>query len=148
MPMTLTLSPQVKVTTQTVLGSRLLRLTEADVEEAVAHELVDNPALERIDETWSAAPAHSGWEDHRRRECQFPLDGRDVGDVAEHIAAPESTLDQLIQQARLLIPPTDFPYVVYLIYCLNEHGFLPASRDELAQELHLSAEGVERAIGW
>ena len=40
------LTIQTRITAQTVLASTLLRLTAADMEEAVKRELAENPALE------------------------------------------------------------------------------------------------------
>jgi RNA polymerase sigma-54 factor len=148
MPLTITLSPQLKVTAQTVLGSHLLRLAEAEVEEVITRELVDNPALERVGDDWYHTAFLVRREHQRADGHMLPLDETDDGGEMERIAAHESTFDQLIHQARLLVPGDDLAYVAYLIYCLNEHGFLTTPFDELAQELHISCDTLKRAIGW
>jgi RNA polymerase sigma-54 factor len=131
-----------------VLGSYLLRLPEADLEEAVARELDDNPALERAGDTWWPTAFPPRWEAQDAGRPPADRDEMDGSDRAESTPARESTFDQLVHQARLLVPSTDFAYVAYLIYSLNEHGFLTTPDDELAQELHLSHDGLARAIGW
>ncbi|MCW5881379.1 MAG: hypothetical protein KIS91_10650 [Anaerolineae bacterium] len=133
MPMTMRLAPQLRVTTQMVLVSHLLGLANAAIEEAVTRELADNPALER-------APV-------RRRR---PRDGPDVfaADPFESVPATATVIDQLLDQARLLVPAADLELVGYLLYCLDEHGFLRTSSEALAQELGVSRERIEGAIAW
>jgi RNA polymerase sigma-54 factor len=138
----------LKVTAQTVLGSQLLRLAEADVEEAVARELMDNPALERVADNWyeTAIPTSRVGQSQSRSVVSF--DETEAGGLAERIAERESAFDQLVDQARLLVPHTEITRVVYLIYCLDDHGFLTTPAEELAQELHLSSESLQQAISW
>lgn len=133
MPMTTRLAPHLRVTTQTVLVSHLLGLSNAAVEEAVARELADNPALQR---------ARS-----RRRRRQ---DGGSAAaaDPFESIPATETVIDQLLSQARLLIPTSELELVDYLLHCLDEHGFLRTPGEALAQDLGVSRERIEEAIAW
>lgn len=132
MPMRTSLASQLRVTTQTVLLSQLLRLPDAAVDEAIDREVADNPALER-------RPAAQRFRPPRAAPDTDPFDG---------VPSRESPLDLLFSQARLLVPVEDLAVVGYLLDCLDEHGFLRATEDDLARETKLSPARVARAIAW
>ena len=146
MAVKIAMSPQLRVTTQTVLGSQLLRLAEAGIEEAIAREIVDNPALECIDLDWSHD--RSSYRSIGAHEKRSFLTDDDEGDVVEHVAERESVRDSLIHQARLLVPKEVFANVAYLIHSLDEHGFLITSFEELTQDMGISPELLDGAIAW
>src|SRR5262245_45804870 len=104
------LAPRLKSTAQTVLVTNLLHLSGAQVEEAIAEELVDNPALERaaleLDSDAFPEPetfVRSGAPAPHSRSVTGDEDPRG-NDLSELIPARVSALDQVITQARLTVP--------------------------------------------
>jgi RNA polymerase sigma-54 factor len=127
-----TLSQQMRLTTQMVLSNNLLRLSREEFEEAIASELASNPALEGAG--------------LRRAHANVP--NRDDGDWLERVASSKSAVEQLLDQARLIAPSDDLPIMTYLIYALDDRGFLTVPEDELAGDLHISPERAKRNIAW
>lgn len=135
------LSSQQKVTTQTLLVTNLLRLSSQALDEAVAQEVSDNPALE-----------HRTAYDDVPNEDSVTRPGRQAqeadADQWERIAHTETPIETLVAQARLLAPAGELALLTYLIHCLDEHGFLRLSAPELAAELGVAPERVERGVAW
>ncbi len=149
MAVKITMAPQLKVTAQTVLVSQLLRLADADVEAAIAREIIENPALEPIGTDWQHGHTLQPRDaNHDDRRMSLVDEDDDADDIAERIAAREPVRDQLIQQARLLVPQDAFAGVTYLIHSLDEHGLLTTPAEELARESGLSHALIEHAIAW
>ena len=151
------LRTQTRVTAQTVLATGLLRLSGAEVEEAVKRELAENPALERKEScvqqngafrTPAVQPRNPAVSDDMGdRRWDRSWDGND-GDPVELLISHESPIDQLLNQARLVVPATSLPGVSYLINLLDEHGFLKIPEGQLERELGVSGEYVRDSIAW
>jgi RNA polymerase sigma-54 factor len=72
--------------------------------------------------------------------------GQAFDDAEEQLAARPSATERLAAQAALLVDPGDLDIVVYLLGCLDSHGYLRASSEALAGELGVSRAAVERAM--
>jgi RNA polymerase sigma-54 factor len=151
------LTTQITVTAQTVLASTLLRLSSADVEEAIRREVAENPALEFVEpnstrertpvERPSRPEDDPGWDSGSRRGFAAAREWDDL-DPLERVAAAQSPLEQVQSQARLNVPAADLDIVSYLIQSLDEHGFLKIPEADLARELGVPRERVLRGIAW
>ncbi len=126
-----TFSHQMRLTTQMVLSNSLLRLSTEEFEQAIAGELASNPALEEVS-------SH-----HHPRASVI---NRDDVDSIELIASSKSAVEQLLDQARLIVPSSELLVMTYLIYALDDHGFLTVPEDEMAGDLHISLECLKRNI--
>lgn len=151
------LRAQTRVTAQTVLTTRLLRLSDAEVEDAVKRELAENPALERKEpgilpndrpripsfQPWNGATLEDigRWKGDRSQDDNFD-------DPIESLVYHESPIEQLLNQARLAVPAASLPGVVHLINQLDEHGFLKISEAQVARQLNASIEYVRDSIAW
>lgn len=110
-PAALTLAPALtqRASPALVAFAELLVQPWGELDELVAHELADNPALERRDEP----PLVPGG----RTEP-----ARDPGALA---ADEPTAAEVLLADARLLLEPPDHPLAALLVAELDEHGFLP-----------------------
>ncbi len=148
------LALQFKVTTVMVLSSKLLRLSATEVEQAITQELTDNPALENGKSYLARklapdpSPPGSGTLAGLSRS-RTPASGtHDLDDVSEYLVAHEPSLDQLINQVRLVVPSGELDLAICLIRSLDPHGLLRTPEDELAQELNVTPERLARHIAW
>jgi RNA polymerase sigma-54 factor len=151
------LTIQTRITAQTVLASTLLRLSAADMEEAVKRELAENPALELAEpsairsrtavERLSRSGDGAGWEGTGRGGSAAAWEGDDH-DPLDRVAAALSPFEQVLSQAKLIVPAADLDIVAYLIQSLDEHGFLRIPEPDLAGELGVSHERVLQGIDW
>ena len=151
------LTIQTRITAQTVLASSLLRLSAADMEDAVKRELAENPALELAEpsairsrttvERLSRSGDGAGWEGTGRGGSVTTWEGDDQ-DPLDRVATAQSPLEQLLSQAKLSVPAADLDIVAYLIQSLDEHGFLRTPEADLAGELGISRERVLQGIAW
>jgi RNA polymerase sigma-54 factor len=124
--LSLDLSPQLTLQPlpQLVASAAFLALTSAEVEVAVESELDVNPALER---ERSAAPVPT------------------LAELAD-VAAPRATREALLTDARIALPTRDYPIAEHVVGSLDAHGFLRETPAELARELGVALERVERSI--
>jgi RNA polymerase sigma-54 factor len=125
--LSLDLSPQLTLQPlpQLVASAAFLALTTAEVDAAVENELDVNPALER-ERSPAAVP---------------PL-----AELAD-LAAPRSTREALLADARIALPAQDHPIAEHVVGSLDAHGFLREPPAELAHELGVALDRVERSIG-
>lgn len=148
------LAPQFKVTAQTLLLTNLLRLSDTQLEEAIAQELDLNPALERggveLDDSTAGEPESSvpSFFDGVIRTDPSPDEDPPNRDPAELVPASEPPLDRIIREARLIVPADQLRIVVHLIYCLDEHGYLRVPERQLATDLSVPVDRVREAIRW
>ncbi len=114
---------------QLVLSSRLLQLPAVELQELLRRELAENPALERLH--WPG-PAVTSEPDYDDRLEQFP-------------ACPTAQA-QLEAQLRLLSGEGEREVAIYLLHCLNEHGYLEQQTADIAADLGISVERVEQGL--
>lgn len=108
---------------QIIAYAELLQLPAVGVDELVERELGDNPALERVDD--------GAWR------------GPDAG-AAEWVDGGE--MGALRAEARLLVPVADGAIVEYVVGCLDQHGRLTSTTDEIASCLGVSTTRVAGAL--
>lgn len=165
-----TLRQRPTVSPQLVLANELLQFSTVELEQAIAHELAENPALElsaveRCPHCGSDMPdgycrscgASKGqdeqdWDVPARTESydgyeSFEL-GADAGweDPVARLASRMTLTDYLLQQARLSMPPDDVPIAVHLIESLDDRGFLRCDLAEVASMIGVERGGVESVL--
>lgn len=162
-----TLEPRLEVSPELVLSGQLLQWGALDLEQAVAQELEDNPALELEDEGRCAdcgaltsgerCPICAGEnrslaEALRRglsgaRSAGFdPEDDRGDWDPWERVSAGIPLSEHLLRQLESALDAPDHPIARVLVGSLDGHGFLDASVDELADWAGASPSRVERVL--
>ncbi len=153
-----TVSPQV------VLANELLQFSSLELEQAIARELAENPALEVTEVTRcarcgseisdrfcvSCGPARepleverSDWRDgtvsHDFNAWPYPP-AEDWDDPVARLASRITLKDHLLHQARMSLGPDDVLVAAHLVESLDDRGFLRGDLEELA-----AAAGVERS---
>ena len=115
-----------------VASVELLALRPAELAEAVAAELDDNPAL-IVDE-------------RRERSARPPDDRRARDEQMPEPADRPSDADRLLSELRLMTAPRDHRVAEYLVASLDERGYLDGDPDEIADELGVTRRRVDRVL--
>lgn len=162
---TQSLSQKPTVSPQLVLANEVLQFSSLELEQAIAHELAENPALElsearRCPRCGSEMPdGYCSWcgvvDDHPMEEWSPPhqLDrdydhgpsggGGDVDweDPISRLSSRTTLREHLMHQARLSLPAEDVVIAAHLVEGLDDRGFLRCDLGEVA-----SATGVDRGL--
>ncbi len=169
MKLTQTLKQKPTVSPQLVLANELLVCSSLELEQAIAQELAQNPALELQDVqrcptcgaqlTGGTCPTCR--VDGGERDRQGPADSENWrdGDFDAVAAAPGEWDDPLsrvasrttlpeyvLQQARLSLPEGDLGIARHLLGSLDERGLLSCDVGDLAGDLGVDRERVEAVL--
>ncbi len=132
----------------------MLSLSSAGLEQAVAAELGENPALERED-VQRCPQCQSGDPDtccRRDRDSPSPSGGGRAGhDPADPAAWTEraesrTAADELLDEIRWSAGDADTRMASYLLASVDDHGFLRGGSERVASELGVGAARVERVL--
>lgn len=139
-----------------VLRSKVLALSQFELEQAIENELSDNPALERIEGETDAIDEEEIYrhiapqelkqlpEDFERTRCTSPEETRaDWVDLAQ--SRPDLR-EHVIAQLLLEIPEELHRVGAYLVHSLDDRGFLTTSLEEIALALNCSLSDVEQVL--
>ncbi len=146
---------QVKVGVQASPGlkllARMLELNVQQLEQLLAQELEENPALEPTDESQPFTPAF--------QPVIISTDTSDPDEDVENswfeeeeaseewLAVPPLELKEHVREQLLLNLPSELhPIADYLVESLNPRGYLQASVEEVALQLNCSPEAVMRVL--
>lgn len=165
-----TLRQKPTVSPQLVLANEVLQFSTVELEQAIAHELAENPALElsavepcprcgsdmpdgycRSCGT-SAEQADQEWDvgDHLESSGSYDSPGSDTDadweDPVARLASRMTLTDYLLQQARLSMPPSDVPIAAHLVENLDARGFLSCDLAEVASVVGVERHSVERVL--
>lgn len=152
-----------------ILATQLLAVSSPDLVTLIRQEAAENPALE-VEEhphclrcgralqgpfcpECQAAPV-SPSEDPPARDEVASLPGipsahtpaGEAFDAPEHLPAPVSLADVLLQTLQAERPSEDAPIIDYLVGNLDEHGYLGSTVAEAAHALNASPERVQRVL--
>jgi RNA polymerase sigma-54 factor len=164
--MSLELSPsvlptvQAKVTPKQIVANRILAMSSVELQQAIADELDDNPALELVEEAscptcggptfGGTCPNCSPRADGPSATDLFePASGpaRDDPDADDPIARAEASFtlqEHLEWNLRALLPSDLHEVAIWVIGELDENGLLTATDREIARESGTSVEAVAR----
>jgi len=141
------LRQHVSVLPQVILQSEVLGLSGDEVEARVREELDRNPALE-LDERKARRPVRLVGD-----YARLPALGADAdfGDrlgwtAAQSVTDRRSLRDGLLAQLGLQPYPDYHSLAAYLIHNTAPTGYLEVSVEEVARELELAQEDVQRAL--
>ncbi len=159
---------QVKVTPKQIAANYILQMSSVELQEAIAQELDENPALEMVElpacpicgnpvtgnyctDCFPRKPLNDASRDGEIDD--LPYDGpqrlRDEEDEFDPIARAEAdfTLDEyLTWNLHAVLPPTLQPIAEYAIGALDESGFLTSTEEEIAAATGASAADVAEAL--
>lgn len=147
----------LKVDPKVVLSSQVLQLSGAELEQLIESELVENPALERIEEyedpitideiMQSIAPEEMrpGDENHELRRS-LPPDAKVDHDWLDFASSSDSLWDHLIAQMKTRVGEEYWPLAVYLVGSVNERGYLTCTVEDAALDCETSLEEAEAVL--
>jgi len=141
LPSKLGLRTQQRTSLHLVLASRILQLSAADLQHVIQEELALNPALEigaNGEGVLRARPHHQ-----EQGAYQSPR-AEDDAQVVESLRESISPVNKLIADAMFLVDEVDKPIAVYMLYSLDQHGYLRRSNEAIAAEINVQASAVER----
>jgi RNA polymerase sigma-54 factor len=162
-----TLKPDLKVSPRLILANTLLQLPSVELEQAIAQELHQNPALEMEERfrcpqcgRWLRGTVCPYCADNASEQPETQIDwgsytyeyeGRTSDDsedfdVFSRVATGVSFTESLKLQARLLIPAEYLLLAFHIIESLDEHGYLGYELDEMADSFDVPLAQLEQAL--
>lgn len=173
MEMTQDISPQMgmRVSPRLVAASYILELSSQELQQAIAQEISENPAMELVEKETcpacggplqgSICPACLSLQKISPASQDADYDSSDdyINDMnlsapaAEEdfdpftqVAAQMSLAERLLNDLQTMLPKEDMALAVYLVGNLNDNGYLQVSVEEVAHQLDVSQADVERVL--
>jgi len=142
-----------RVDPKVVLGSHMLQLSGLELEQLIQSELLENPALERLDDyeiplsideiLQSVAPQELKPSSSDREVLRsMPNDTPDV-DWLDLTVSDDSLWDHLLAQLRVQIDDQHMDLATYLVGSVNERGYLNCTVEDAALDCGTSLEDAE-----
>lgn len=110
-----------------------LEKSQAEIEEEIDHELAENPALERVEQSAAAPFPPIAAATSRPADDFHPLQEDNPPTLADHLA------EQLNQDTEL--SATDRLLGLYIIGAIDSNGYLTRTVPELADDIMLESDG-------
>src|SRR5262249_10407691 len=154
-------SQTLKVSPRLVAANYILELSSQELQQTIANELSENPALELIDVPTcqvcgselhgSICPLciqrQKGAEPQRNEPGSNFYDERDLVsspnvdeeefDPLTKVASEQTLAERLLSDLGMVLPEDDKNIAEYLVGSLDEKGYLACSVDEVAYELEV-----------
>jgi RNA polymerase sigma-54 factor len=154
---------QQRADPQLLLTNRLLQMSSLELQQCLAQELSENPALESLDEQTSEMgdltagsraegslsafrPGSGEGEGFRSSAQERHAAGEDEVDPFAFVEAPQTLQDHLLAQLGAAAPSWQMRIGRYLIANMDPDGYLRCNEEEAARVLSVSQEEVEDAI--
>lgn len=160
----------VNISAKLIASIKVLQYSAQELEEAIAQELLENPALE-VEEVVQCqrcgASLRAGLCPRCERHAEAGSDGREEvsgwdeysdvrgGSAASHedgydpldfVRSGGTLHDYLLRQLGAALANDDYPIVEYLIGSLDSHGYVTVSTEEVAATLRVTPERVKVAL--
>ncbi len=161
----------MKVSPRLVAASYILELSSQELQQAIAQEIAENPAMELVEKETcpacggpmqgSICPAclsqqkatPTGPENDYESSDEYINDlnltaspPEDDFDPFTQVAAQMSLAERLLNDLQTMLPASEMPIATYLVGNLNDNGYLQCSVEEAAHQLDVSVEAVERVL--
>lgn len=146
----------LRVDPKVVLGSQILQLTQAELEQSIEAELAENPALERLQDDQEALTEESILKAVAPQELKVHRDdyeytrssaNDDDGlDWMELTPSMSSLWDHLRAQLLPMLPRELHRIADYAIDCVNEKGYLTSAIEEIALETGTAMEVADLVV--
>jgi RNA polymerase sigma-54 factor len=167
-------SQQLRVSPRLVAASYILELSSQELQQQIANELNDNPALELVDvPTCSACGSElqgkvCPWCIQRQRSEETPRNSEhedlaagmyddppppssqrltdEEFDPLTQVASEETLAEKLMADLGSILDDEDMPIADYLIGSLDDKGYLSTSVEEAAYDLEVSEARVKAVL--
>ncbi len=148
----------LRVDPKVVLSSRILELPQFELEQAVQQEIIDNPALEMVEEQFDQISEEeltrtiTRTAETKSREDDFDayvpklLEPDDAANWTEFIAAPTTLEDHLLAQLLPAVEPQLQPLARYMIECVAPSGYLEMPIEEIAHTSGFSLKQAKKVL--
>lgn len=165
------IQPTINISAKLIASIKILQYSAEELEQAIARELSDNPALEmdelaqcvRCGTTLRAGvcPAcdmpkgdreqdprldFAGWDDDLPHRGDLSISDDTDYDPLDFVRSSSSLSEYLLRQLGALLPPNDQDIAEYLVGNLNSHGYLTVSVAEAAETLRVSEARIEAVL--
>ncbi|MGH2461204.1 MAG: RNA polymerase factor sigma-54 [Chloroflexota bacterium] len=161
----------MKVSPRLVAASYILELSSQELQQAIAQEMSENPAMELVEKETcpacggpmqgSICPACLSQQKATPTGPDNDYDSSDdyINDLNLSAPAPEDDFDpftqvaaqlslaeRLLNDLQTMLPKTDMAVATYLVGNLNDNGYLQCTVDEVTHQLDVTIEAVERVL--
>jgi RNA polymerase sigma-54 factor len=160
----------VNISAKLIASITMLQYSAQELEEAIARELEENPALEVEEviqcqrcgtnlrsglcprcEQYAEPPGDgrgevAGWDEYGDLRGATAVNDDGDYDPLELVCSGATLYEYLLRQLGATVSDEDYPIVEFLIGSLNAHGYLTISAEEVAEELSVPCERVEAAL--
>jgi len=131
-----------------IMNAKLLALSAVELDQAIAQELADNPAL--VQDTAQPCPeCGSELVERRCPQCdahRFPAGPEHGGCIGSSfcadVAAPEPWREKLCRDLQLELPASQRPLAMLIIGSLDDHGYLADDLGNVARQAGASPDTV------
>ena len=154
--------PGPNVDPRLILANNLIQYSALELEQAIAHELEENPALEVVERLVCERCGHSiqfgicgNCAGQRASEQELPSlmddfppwapsdDSEEELDLIQTVAAPLTLPEWLLAQLRLTFAASEHRIALYVVGSLDGHGYFTGSVEEIAQALQVDPHRVQ-----
>jgi RNA polymerase sigma-54 factor len=161
----------MKVSPRLVAANHILQLSSLELQEAIAEEVNDNPALEQIEvATCSVCGSEMSGsicplciQRQRSSEGDSAFDGpaadwepgssarerladEDEFDALSRVASEQTLAERLLIEMGAALPDEDMPIAEYVVGSLDEQGYLSLRPEHIAYELSVDEERVRHVV--
>lgn len=146
----------VRVDPSLIQRSRVLSLTQHELEQAIEAELSDNPALERLETETEPITEEQVLRTVAPHELRVPKEDREMArslapddpivDWTELAPTTNSLRDHVLAQVIGQVDAAHASLAAYMVDCLNERGYLESSLEEIALARGATLEDVEAVL--
>jgi len=161
----------VRVSPRLVAASYILELSSQELQQAIAQEISENPAMELVEKETcpacggpmqgSICPACLSQQKSTPTMPENDYDNSDdyINDLSltapaveddfdpfTQVAAQMSLSERLLNELQSMLTAEEMPVAVYLVGNLNDNGYLQCTVEEAAYQLNVPAATVERVL--
>jgi RNA polymerase sigma-54 factor len=161
----------VRVSPRLVAASYILELSSQELQQAIAQEISENPAMELVEKETcpacggplqgSICPACLSQQKSTPTMPENDYDNSDdyINDLSltapaveddfdpfTQVAAQMSLSERLLNELQSMLTAEEMPVAVYLVGNLNDNGYLQCTVDEAAYQLNVPVATVERVL--
>jgi RNA polymerase sigma-54 factor len=149
----LSIRPQLNISAQLVMISKLLQVHGSELEKFITQELTNNPALELANQgniiQRKNVLSASGFQFNLKlipSSMGSSHDSSSFEEMVENIPNRPSSIERLTDQVSIMLNKGDREIAIQLLYRLDHRGFLAISAEQVASELSVSEEMINRVV--
>src|SRR5919109_1306130 len=148
-------SQTLKVSPRLVAANYILELSSQELQQAIATELAENPALELVDvptcrvcgSELQGSICPRCIQHQKVGSSAYGPDGHSYPDDEDfdpltRVASEQTLAEKLLMDMGAALPEEDMPIAEYLVGSLDEKGYLAVKVDDVAYEMDVPVDKV------